>query len=68
MMHVARIEGSYSYDFKTLYVNLQERDLRRPRFRWEDNVRMDLKETDVNTRNWIDSSQVGNYWRASEFH
>ena len=28
-----------------------------PRRRWEDNIRMDLKEIDVNTRNWVDSAQ-----------
>ena len=27
--------------------------LRRPRPRWEENVKMDLKETGVNTRIWI---------------
>ena len=25
--------------------------------RWEDNVRMDLKEIEVSARNWVDSSQ-----------
>ena len=29
----------------------------RPRRRWEDNIRMDLKEIGINTRNWIDSTQ-----------
>ena len=28
-----------------------------PRRRWEDNIRMDVKEIGVNTRNWIDSIQ-----------
>jgi hypothetical protein len=28
--------------------------LGRPRRRWEDDVRMDLKEIGVNTRNWVD--------------
>jgi hypothetical protein len=27
------------------------RTLRRPRHRWEDNIRMDLKEIRINTRN-----------------
>ena len=26
----------------------------RPRRRWEDNIRMDLKEIGINTRNWVD--------------
>jgi hypothetical protein len=35
-----------------------------PRLKWEDNIRMDLKEMDINTRNWIDSAQDMDYWRA----
>ena len=37
---------------------------KRPLGRWEDNIRMDLKEIGINTRNWIDSAQDRNYWRA----
>ena len=29
----------------------------RPRRRWEDNIRMGLKEIGINTRNWVDSTQ-----------
>ena len=32
--------------------------------RWEDNIRMDLKEIGINTSNWVDSAQDRNYWRA----
>ena len=32
--------------------------------RWEDNVRMDLKQIGVSMRNWIDSGQNVDYWRA----
>ena len=38
--------------------------LGRPRHGWEDNIRMDIKEVCVNTRNWIDSAQNRDYWRA----
>jgi hypothetical protein len=38
--------------------------LGRPRRRWQDNIRMDLKEIIMNTRNWIDSAQDMDYWRA----
>ena len=38
--------------------------LGRPRRRWEDEIRMDLKEIGINTRNWVDSIQGGDYWRA----
>ena len=40
------------------------RPLARPRRRWEDNVRMDLKEIGINTRNWTDLAQDRDYWRA----
>ena len=32
-----------------------------PRCRWEDNIRMDLKEIRINTWNWVDSSQDRDY-------
>ena len=38
--------------------------LGRPRRRWEDNIRMDLKVIGINTRNWVDSGQDRDYWRA----
>ena len=37
-----------------------KRPLGRLRRRWEDNIRMDLKEISINTRNWIDSAQYRN--------
>ena len=36
----------------------------RPKGRWEDNIRMYLKETGVNTRNWVDSAQDMDYRRV----
>ena len=41
-----------------------KRSLRRPRRTWQDNIRMDLKEIGINTRNWVDSAQDRDYWRA----
>ena len=35
-----------------------------PRRRWEDNIRMDLEEISINTRNWVDSAQDRDYWRV----
>ena len=37
--------------------------LGRPRRRWENNIRMDLKEMGINTRNWVDSAQDRDYWK-----
>ena len=33
----------------------------RPRHRWEDNIRMDLKEIGINTKNWVDSARDMDY-------
>ena len=41
-----------------------KRPLERTRRRWEDNIRMNLKEIAINTRNWVNSAQVRDYWRA----
>ena len=43
--------------FKTL-------PLRKPRRRWEDNIRIGLEEIGINARNWVDWAQDRNYWRA----
>ena len=45
-------------------VSTGKRTLRRPRHRREDNIRMDLKEIDINTRNWVDTAQDRDYWRT----
>ena len=41
-----------------------KRLLGRPRRAWKDNIRMDLKEIGINTRNWVDSALDRDYWRA----
>ena len=41
-----------------------KRLLGRPRDRWEENIRMDLKEIGINTRNWVDPVQDRDYWRT----
>ena len=62
--HVARMEEGRSA-FKILSgKSTDKRPLGRPRHRWEENVRMDLKEIGNNTRNWVDSAQDKDYWRA----
>jgi hypothetical protein len=32
--------------------------------RWEDNIRMNLEEIGVDTRNWVDLAQDRDYWRV----
>ena len=62
--HVARIEEGRSA-FKILTGKPTGRKfLGRPSHTWEDNIRMDLKEIGVNSRNWIDSAQYRDYWGA----
>ena len=52
--HVARMEEGRSA-FKILTGKpTGERPLGRPRHRWEDNIRMDLEEIDINAGNWVD--------------
>ena len=41
-----------------------KRPLGRPRHRWEDNIRMDLKEIGINTRSLVDLVQDKDYWRV----
>ena len=62
--HVARMEESRSaFDILT-GKPVEKRPLGRPRRRWEDNIRMELKEIGISSRNWVDSAQDRSYWRA----
>jgi hypothetical protein len=40
------------------------RPLGRPRLRWEDNIKMDLREVGCGGVDWIDLAQDRNRWRA----
>ena len=51
--------------FKILTGNpTEKRPLRRPRRRWEDNIRMDLEKIGIKAGNWVNSAQDRDYWRA----
>jgi hypothetical protein len=41
-----------------------KRPLGRPRHRWEDNIRMDLREIGWSGMDWIDLAQDRDQWRA----
>jgi hypothetical protein len=41
-----------------------KRPLRRPRHRWEDNIKMDLQEVGCGGMDWIDLAQYRDRWRA----
>ena len=62
--HVTRTEEGKS-GFKIVRGRLSgKRPLRRPRRRWEDNIRMDLNEIGIHKRNWVNSAQDRDYWIA----
>jgi hypothetical protein len=41
-----------------------KRPLERPRHRWEDNIKMDLREIGIDGANWIRLAQDRVQWRA----
>jgi hypothetical protein len=41
-----------------------KRPLRRPRCRWEDNIKIDLKEIGIDGTNWIQLAQDRFQWRV----
>ena len=62
--HVARMEEGRSA-FKILTgKHTGKRPLGRPSRRWEDNIRIDFEEIDINAGNCVDSAQDRDYWRA----
>jgi hypothetical protein len=62
--HVARMEEGRT-SFKILTgTPVGKRPLGAPRRRWEENIRMDLEEIGINTRNWVDLAKDRDYWRA----
>jgi hypothetical protein len=62
--HVAHM-GEKSYAYRILVGNLEgRRPLGRPRRRWEDNIKMDLREIEWGRTDWIDLVQDRDQWRA----
>jgi hypothetical protein len=47
-----------------ILVRKPEGPLGRPRFRWEDNIKMDLREIGWGGIYWIDLAQDRDQWRA----
>jgi hypothetical protein len=65
--HVARMEEGRSALKIVTGTPAGKRPFGRLRRRWEDNIRMDLKEIGINTRNWVDLARSRDYWGASGF-
>ena len=62
--HVARME-----QFRNAYRVLvgkpeSKRPLGRPRRRWKDNIKMDMREVGCDPREWIDLTEDRDQWRA----
>ena len=62
--HVARLEEDRTALKIVPGTPIGKKLLGMPRRRWEDNIRIDLKEIVINTRNWVHSAQDRDYWRA----
>jgi hypothetical protein len=62
--HVARM-GEERKVYKVLVGKPEgKRPLGRPRCRWEDGIRMDLREIDLGGVDWIRLAQDRDWWRA----
>ena len=61
--HVARMEEGSAFKILT-DTPAGKRPLGRTRCIWEDNIRMDVKEIDINRRNWVDSALDTDYWKV----
>jgi hypothetical protein len=62
--HVARIKGNRSACRILVGKPEGKRPLGRPRRRWEDNIKMDLREIGWGGVDWIDLVQDRDQWRA----
>jgi hypothetical protein len=61
--HIARMGETNAYR-RLVGKPERERPLGRPRRRWVDNIRMDLREIGWDGMDWIDQAQDRDQWRA----
>jgi hypothetical protein len=62
--HVARIRDGRGVNRVLVGRPEGKRPLGRPRRRWEDNIKMELREIAIDETNWIRLAQDGVQWRA----
>jgi len=62
--HVARMEEGRGVHRVLVGKPEGKRSLRRPRRRWEDNIKMDLYEVRGGRGDWMELAQVRDRWRA----
>jgi len=58
--HMGEMRGVY----RVLVGRAGKRQLVKPRCRWEDNIKMDLREFGWGSMNWIDLAQDRDRWRV----
>ena len=62
--HIARMEQSRNA-YRVLVGKPEgKRPLGRPRHRWEDNIKMDLREVGCDLGEWLDLAEDRGQWRA----
>ena len=65
---MGRTRCTYGSVQKCIYILMEKpegkRPLGRPRRRWEDNIKMDLREVGSDPREWIDLAEDRDQWRA----
>ena len=61
---VARKEEDRSAFKRLIGTSTGKRLLCKSRCIWEDGIRMDLKEIGIDTKDYVDSAQDRDYWRA----
>ena len=62
--HVARMKEGWSAFRILTGTPTGKKPLGRSRRRWEENIRMNLREIGIITKNWVDSAQDRDYWRV----
>ena len=62
--HVARMEQSRNAYRVLVGKPERKRPLGRPKRRWEDNIKMDLREVGCDPGEWVDLAEDRDHWRA----
>jgi hypothetical protein len=63
-MYVTSDHLNAGQDHNIKIANKGKRPLGRPRLKWKDNIKMDIRETGWGTMDWIDLAQDMDQWRA----
>jgi hypothetical protein len=50
--------------FTEFWLGVPKKPLRRPRRRWEDNIKMNLREIGIDGANWVQLAQNRIQWRS----